>query len=441
MQGIPLFLYLIPLSFVFSPLCKRLLWHFYRYKRCAYQSVLLLFLPLNLESFAYRHLPVIPVHLHRKLNEKIHRVMKIKNIFFAAILVIIGFSCSAGEDTIMNDVERGVEEATEANAVLDFGIAFNEMATKGTDVQPGPDKEPTTDKDGGKEKKISDVSVFLLEGEKVIGVLRSTQDNDIVEVKGGYMLLKDLKFVTKYKKGRTLDAHVVVNGSQFMEDVNIGDSKSDLNQKISGCLSEDQLIKYGSKEIVFGEGKEVEKHFSSPSEAAANPTTIYVNLSHAAARLDFNEFSVKCVGFAKDPTVKFLEAKYVNINNEGTIFGTSSNETATGEVPLKIPASTSNKNTDENWIAFEWKNMATTYSYANTATALYVKFSVDGRVFEKTYPINPAGIQKAVDHDGIKAGHLYDIKVRWTITPKWGDSTIEFYTKDWVYNNLGEIVL
>lgn len=370
--------------------------------------------------------------------------MKIKNIFFAAILVIIGFSCSAGDDTIMNDVERGVEEATEANTVLDFGIAFNEMATKATVVQPGGNinSEPTGDENGG-EKKISDVSVFLLEGEKVIGILRSAQNNEIQPGKGGYYIIKDLKFVTKYKKGRILDAHVVVNGSQFMKDVNIGDSESDLNQKISGCLSADQLIKYGSNKIVFGE--DVKKHYSSPSEAAAYPTTIYVNLSHSAARLDFNEFSVKCVGFAKDPTVEFLEAKYVNINNEGTIFGTSSDKTATNEVSLRIPASTSNKNTDENWITFEWKKMATTYSYANTVTALYVKFSVDGRVFEKTYPINPAagaGIKKEnVDHDGIKAGHLYDIKVRWTITPKWGDSTIEFYTKDWVHNNLGEIVL
>ena len=33
------------------------------------------------------------------------------------------------------------------------------------------------------------------------------------------------------------------------------------------------------------------------------------------------------------------------------------------------------------------------------------------------------------------------IKVRWTITPDWGDSTIEFYTRDWVHNSIPEIVL
>ena len=66
---------------------------------------LLVFLPLNLESFAYRLLSAFPVHLHRKSNEKIHRIMKIKNIFFAAILVLAGFSCSMEDDAIMNDVE------------------------------------------------------------------------------------------------------------------------------------------------------------------------------------------------------------------------------------------------------------------------------------------------------------------------------------------------
>lgn len=34
------------------------------------------------------------------------------------------------DDAIMNDVEKGIEEATEAYTVLDFGVAFNEMATK-----------------------------------------------------------------------------------------------------------------------------------------------------------------------------------------------------------------------------------------------------------------------------------------------------------------------
>ena len=56
--------------------------------------------------------------------------MKIKNIFFAAILVLAGFSCSMEDDAIMNDVEKGIEEATEAYTVLDFGVALMKWLQK-----------------------------------------------------------------------------------------------------------------------------------------------------------------------------------------------------------------------------------------------------------------------------------------------------------------------
>ena len=104
--------------------------------------------------------------------------MKIKNIFFAAILVLAGFSCSMEDDAIMNDVEKGIEEATEAYTVLDFGVAFNEMATKAsTTVVPGEDR-PATGDENNDEKKISEVSVFLLEDGKVITRVR---DKDCVK--------------------------------------------------------------------------------------------------------------------------------------------------------------------------------------------------------------------------------------------------------------------
>lgn len=393
--------------------------------------MLLLFLPLNLESFAYRHLLAIPVHLHRKLNEKIHRVMKIKNIFFAVMLVLAGFSCSMEDDTIMNDVEKGIEEVTDAYTVLDFNVAFNEMATKSTSttVEPGDDI-PATGDENKEEKKVSDVSVFLLESGSIIGILQSDQPNQVSSDNKGIITLKDLKFVTKYKEGRTLEAHVVINGNDFLTNINIGDSKNVLDKTISGHLSDVELIKYGHQSIVLG--KDVIKHNPSPAVAEADPTTIRVKVSQVAARLDFSQFKVTLNGgFANAPAVTLLEAKFMNIQENSTIFGTASDNEATGEVRAKIPTGENNT----------WSNIATTYSYANNVTALYVKFQVGDRTFEKTYPINPANIEKTVEHDGVRGGYLYDIKVHWTITPKWGDSTIEFYTRDWVYNAIPEIEL
>lgn len=365
--------------------------------------------------------------------------MKIKNIFFAAILVLAGFSCSMEDDAIMNDVEKSIEEATEAYTVLDFGVAFKDMATKATVVKLGGDLEASE-----AERHMSDVSIFLYEEGKLIEILKADNLEATLVAKGASETttnpLADLKFVTKYKAGRTLAVHVVVNAGQFLDGITFGSSVTELNKTVSGCLSATNLIKYGTKDIVFGDGKDVTTHYVSPSEAEQNPNTILVTVSQIAARLDFSEFSVTLEDFENNPVVTFEEARFVNLQQDGKIFG----EYASGNIVESVmKISTGEDNS--------WKKIGTAYGYANqygqdseTNTALYVKFTVDGRTFEKTYPINPANgenVTNNVAHTGIKGGYLYDIKVHWTITPRWGDSTIEFYTKDWVHNTIPEVVL
>ena len=363
--------------------------------------------------------------------------MKIKNIFFAAILVLAGFSCSMEDDAIMNDVEKGIEEATEAYTVLDFGVAFKDMATKATVVETGGDLEASE-----AERHMSDVSIFLYEEEKLIEILKADNLEATLVAKGASETttnpLAGLKFVTKYKAGRTLAAHVVVNAGQFLDGITFGSSVTELNKTVSGCLSATDLIKYGTKEIVFG--TDVTKHYVSPSDAEQDPNTILVPVSQIAARLDFSQFSVTLNGFETTPVVTFKEAKFVNLQQDGKIVDGYAGSNVTEGAPLNC------SNKQEGVIA--WTGMGTAYGYANQYgkdsemnTALYVQFTVDGRTFEKTYPINPDNINKEVDHNGIKGGYLYDIKVHWTITPRWGDSTIEFYTKDWVHNTIPEVVL
>ena len=365
--------------------------------------------------------------------------MKIKNIFFAAILVLAGFSCSMEDDAIMNDVEKGIEEATEAYTVLDFGVAFKDMATKATVVKLGGDLEASE-----AERHMSDVSIFLYEEGKLIEILKADNLEATLVAKGASETttnpLAGLKFVTKYKAGRTLAAHVVVNAGQFLDGITFGSSVTELNKTVSGCLSATNLIKFGTKEIVFG--TDVTKHYVSPSDAEQDPNTILVTVSQIAARLDFSQFSVTLNGFETTPVVTFEEAKFVNLQQDGKIVDGYAGSTVANGVSLDRIMSGNQEG------AIVWTGMGTAYGYANryeadfrTNTALYVKFTVDGRTFDKTYPINPADIEKDVEHDGIKGGYLYDIKVHWTITPKWGDSTIEFYTKDWVYNTIPEVVL
>src|SRR5699024_1256727 len=93
---------------------------------------------------------------------------------------------------------------------------------------------------------------------------------------------------------------------------------------VSGCLSATDLIKYGTKEIVFG--TDVTKHYVSPSDAEQNPNTILVTVSQIAARLDFSEFSVTLEDFENNPVVTFEEARFVNLQQDGKIFGEYASE-------------------------------------------------------------------------------------------------------------------
>ena len=287
----------------------------------------------------------------------------------------------------------------------------------------------------------------IYEEGKLIKILKADKQDATLAAEGASETttnpLADLKFVTKYKAGRKLAAHVVVNPKNFLDDITFGTSVDQLNETVSGCLSATDLIKYGTKDIVFG--TDVTKHYVSPSDAEQNPNTILVTVSQIAARLDFSQFSVTLNGFEKTPVVTFEEAKFVNLQQVGKIVeGYAGSKVADG-----ISLNCSNSRNQEG--ATVWTGMGTAYGYANqygegsrTNTGLYVKFTVDGRTFEKTYPINPAGgdnVTNNVAHTGIKGGYLYDIKVHWTITPKWGDSIIEFYTKDWVHNTIPEVVL
>ena len=275
---------------------------------------------------------------------------------------------------------------------MDFGVVFKDMATKATVVGPGDDLEASE-----AERHMSDVSIFLYEGGKLIEVLKADKQDATLAAEGASETttnpLADLKFVTKYKAGRTLAAHVVVNTGQFLDGITFGSSVTELNKTVSGCLSATDLIKYGTKEIVFG--TDVTKHYVSPSDAEQDPNTILVTVSQIAARLDFSQFSVTLNGFETTPVVTFEEAKFVNLQQDGKIVDGYAGSTVANGVSLDRSTSGNQEG------AIVWTGMGTAYGYANryeadsrTNTALYVKFTVDGRTFDKTYPINPADIEK-----------------------------------------------
>lgn len=380
--------------------------------------------------------------------------MKIKNIGIAILFALIGFSCSMGDDLPPCDGEKegtGVEEY----AALNFGISLNDPLTKGsTDITGGGTEDATGDGNTG-EKKVNDFTIFLLEDSKVIGVVRDADNQVNTDETMGVITLKGSEFLTKWWKGRVLKACVAINARTELADVGLGKSEADLNVALTGALEAEKLVKYGTIDLNFGEAapNNVTKRNSSPATAKNNPNTVVVTVSQVAARLDFSQFDVTLVDFPADelPVVTFEKAEFVHLQNNGLL--TAKDSYANGEATIDVPVTIPEKTADAT-PADTWSNIMTAYSYAHaygatseTNTALYVKFKVGGRTFEKTYPINPPAtaegadrvVTNSVGHTGIKGGYLYDIKVHWTIYKKWADSTIEFYTRDWVHNDMDDV--
>lgn len=377
--------------------------------------------------------------------------MKLLNISLAIVWFFAAFSCSMEDDTIMNDVESGIEEATgEMYTAIDFGLSLTEMGTKSTSIEvpdsPDDKKPADSDKTDNGEKTISSFDIFILEQNNIIGIIRNTAQVSGEEFNN--ITLKSSEFVTKYKAGRTLKAYIVINATEYnnsgeitmdpFSTVKIGDGMDAINKEISGHLTAKSLIKVGKKDIVMDE-----TYPKDPSPKAISASkNIHVTVSHVAARLDFNKFSCKLNGFAEGTKVQLLCAEFSNMQTTGYIDGSESESFNSASSSTTI---TSSMDVVDSFV----NPKLTAYSYRSqsfdTHVQLYVKFEVNEngniRTFDKTYVINPPVTDKKVDHDYIMGGNLYDIEVNWTITPSWSDSSIEFYTRDWAYNDLGSVDL
>lgn len=376
--------------------------------------------------------------------------MKLRNIILAIACFFTAFSCSMENDTIMNDVENSIEETTEMYTAIDFGLALSDMATKSTTTITNDNDQ----KVGEDEEHITSFDLFIVENNKVINIVR--ESGQVAGEGTGAISLKNTEFITKYKKGRTLTAYMFINlTSESHEDIlgniTVGSSVSDvenvLNAEISGKLTANELIKVGKKDFTFDENYHHEKSPSGFKDEWGTwdnnkITNISVPVHHVAARLDFGKFSYTTEGFVKAPEVSLLKAEFRNIQTKGYL-----NKKQYSSSVIGGPVSIGNKLVTDNQI----NPSLTAYSYSSDGfnnqkyVELYIKVRVKDndvvKEYEKVYTVNPDGKKNGIEHNYVKAGYLYNLSVNWTITPKWADSTIEFYTKDWEYHSLGEVEL
>ena len=103
--------------------------------------------------------------------------MKLRNIFLLISCCFAALSCSMEDDTIMNDVEKdmdNMEEATtEMYTAIDFNLGLNEMTTKSTTITGGNPQLPNYNPDSTElnENYINSSKIFILENDQIIYII------------------------------------------------------------------------------------------------------------------------------------------------------------------------------------------------------------------------------------------------------------------------------
>ena len=369
--------------------------------------------------------------------------MKLRNIFLLISCCFAALSCSMEDDTIMNDVEKdmdNMEEATtEMYTAIDFNLGLNEMTTKSTTITGGNPQLPNYNPDSTElnENYINSSKIFILENDQIIYIIDGGGDMSGEDDKGSPITVKDAYFVTKYRKGRKLTAYAVINASEeLFSKVKIGDGVDAIkNHEISDHLTATALVKIGTAEFEMDDTyprNDSPKYFTYE-----NAKSVVIDVHHIAARLDFKEFTYELDGWSDEKVQVSFEARFENIKTIGNLNKEEVFQTA----PNLTVSSFNNK----PFTAYSYRSQE---KNGGNYVRLYLKVTVtvnDGidktKTYERWYDVNGDVEKKDVDHNYIKGGNLYNIAVHWTITPKWADSSIEFYTKDWESHswNIGDI--
>lgn len=359
----------------------------------------MLFLPINLESFAYRRVYGIAIHLQCKSNErisiikyrvlkgqtKIITVMKLINTLSILIFLFIAVACSSESDSVMNDIDNKNDAPASKEVVAAFNISLSGQAIQSRSVNG------ETEGANSEESEIKNCFIAAVSENGTV-LCSFTSDNP-----------SDIKMLVKvsetYQPALTFVAITNVSDDTITELL----SKQTLSSIKNVTLTEspDALVKFGCEEI---------------TEYTINDkkTDITIALTQRTAAVELESFLVD----GQSVVVKSLEL--VNVKSKTLVEGEKSTEEYISSV----------KSIDKNYAGIRL------YAYENTtdnATALKITYVDNNGVdLYRTYEI------KTGENKKILAGKLYKLEV--SISPSNND--INFTVKDWHLNtiNIGDIM-
>lgn len=345
-----------------------------------------------------------------------YRVMKALNILSVLFFLLVATACSSESDTIMNDIDKEVEAASEVYASFGVSLAASDIQTKATENTEAANKNEST-------VKNCYIAVFE-EGGKLLGS-KLYNGSDIEVSKNGYTLNKNIVFkvpANDERKDLTIVAVANISEPSIARIQNL--SYSDL---MDFTLTEDpgMLVKVGKLDIASGDYDSYMTISSSMYPEEVTPITIEV--AQRSAAIELNELTIESsIGTVSD--IKVTAIKLINKNFSTKVGGSLENNDDIRDTE----AVTVDK--DGNYRLYTYSNESATQK-----TALYFEYSykLNGKLETGKCEFTiKTPVEGGSDVEQVEANHLYKLNVK--ITNGVATATIQCSTKDW---NEGETIV
>lgn len=348
--------------------------------------------------------------------------MKLKNIAAAISFLIVAVSCSM-EDDVLNEMTKSEtpNNSNQTEVALSFNVNVNNLTTRANEINLGGT---------GSVEEVTDCSVILFEGDKVIGVY---DQSEVTEVNGFYML-SGARFLVK--TGRNYVVYVIGDTKQTFAACK---DKAEVEALSFGAGDLGSKVKFGQAPVYISEG----------SASALDTTidkTIAVELSNLTAQIrlmdvvgDVNDKAEVSEGGA----IELIKVELLNKNKVYNLAGMVNPDNFVDEIAAssKLPFAIE----DRDWAD---KNIAefTTFPNAEGSAQIRLTFKVgtdDAQT--RTYTINrPAGTEQGREltaenkengtNNYVNEGYIYNLYAKVSLVGDQVECTLTCYTKDWLYN-------
>lgn len=356
--------------------------------------------------------------------------MKLTNILVVISIFFALSACSMEDDTVMNDVDKEIQNNIDAYASFDLALNSGNVATKASATEGdavGPNE---------KENRVSNcyLAVFnYTSGELLASYFyKGGEENDITPTaQGNYTLNTHLSFKV-FKNEKPKLRFVAITNVQSTVDPAYGDVASlgslqactTYNELMGATLQEDPyaLIKVGETELEAN-------NYQTSSSLAQNHEdfckSVIIPVYQRTASVELAKFVVKKRNGSVDTEVGVSDVKVqLQLMNIKTTVksGSASEILAIGEERVNALA-WSSKDTEASRM----------YTYANSdqsnKTRLKIAYKLNGEQKYAYYTIkSPAANQSYTEE--VKANTLYKLDV--TIINEVVNVVIKCYTKDWI---------